>query len=74
MKKKQGKSTKLPGVQAESYAIVIKTSAQKELLGLAKNMAAKVIVAIDNLSHNPRPIGVKKLKGSKEDDFYRIRG
>lgn len=73
MKKKQKNSTKLSCVRAESYAIVIKTSAQKELLGLAKNIAAKVIAAIDKLSQNPRPIGVKKLKGSKENDFYRIR-
>jgi mRNA interferase RelE/StbE len=73
MKKKQKNSIKLPGVQAESYAIVIKSSTQKELLGLAKSIAAKVIAAIDKLSQNPRPTGVKKLKGSKDDDFYRIR-
>jgi mRNA interferase RelE/StbE len=60
-------------VQAESYAIVIKSSAQKELLGLAKNSAVKIIAAIDKSSQNPRPTGVKKLKGSKDDAFYRIR-
>lgn len=73
MKKKQKNSIKSPSVQTESYAIAIKPSAQKELLGLAKDIAAKVVVAIDKLSQNPRPIGVKKLKGSKEHDFYRIR-
>jgi mRNA interferase RelE/StbE len=73
MMKKQKNSIKLTGVQAGSYAIIIKSSAQKELLGLAKNIAAKVVSAIDKLSQNPRPSGVKKLKGSKDNDFYRIR-
>jgi mRNA interferase RelE/StbE len=71
MKRKQAvnKSPETP----LTYAISIKPSAQKELLGLAKNIATKIIAAIDKLSQNPRPTGVKKLKGSKGDDFYRIR-
>ncbi len=62
-----------PPEAALTYSISIKSSAQKELFGLAKNIAGKIITAIDNLSKNPRPTGVKKLKGSKGDDFYRIR-
>ena len=54
------------------YTISIKPSALKELSKLPKVTVKKAEKAIDSLANNPRPIGVKKLKGSDED-LYRIR-
>ena len=54
------------------YTIVISESAFKQLVRLPITAAKKVQNTIDALSENPRPSGVKKLKGAKED-FYRVR-
>ncbi|MFN8253999.1 MAG: type II toxin-antitoxin system RelE/ParE family toxin [Ferruginibacter sp.] len=54
------------------YTISIKPSALKELACLPKATAKKAGKAIDGLAVNPRPEGVKKLKGSNEN-LYRIR-
>ena len=54
------------------YTIAINPSALKELSKLPKATVKKAEKAIDSLANNPRPIGVKKLKGSDED-LYRIR-
>jgi mRNA interferase RelE/StbE len=54
------------------YTISIKPSALKELSKLPKATVKKTEKAIDALAENPRPDGVKKLKGS-EGDLYRIR-
>ncbi len=54
------------------YTISIKPSALKELSKLPKATVKKTEKAIDALALNPRPDGVKKLKGSAED-LYRIR-
>lgn len=54
------------------YIISIKPSALKELSKLPKAMVKKTEKAIDALAEEPRPVGVKKLKGADED-LYRIR-
>lgn len=55
-----------------SYSIFFKETARKELLALPKKILNKVAVAIDGLAENPRPTGVKKLKGQGEN-LWRIR-
>jgi len=54
------------------YSISIKPSALKELSRLPKAIVKKTEKAIDALAKEPRPVGVKKLKGI-EEDLYRIR-
>ena len=54
---------------------------QKEISGTAHHQLRKLSVinqrrvnnAIGQLSNNPRPFGVKKLKGEDGKDIYRIR-
>ncbi len=52
------------------YIIEIKKSAYKELSKVPTQEASKIIEEIDALAENPRPQGVKKLKG---EEGYRIR-
>ena len=54
------------------YTIFIKPSALKELGKLPKATVKKTEKVISSLSNEPRPTGVKKLKGIDED-LYRIR-
>ena len=54
-----------------SYRLILKRSAEKELLALPKTQAFKVKSAIAELGENPRPQGCKKMSGSADD--YRIR-
>lgn len=49
------------------YRITISESALKELGRLQKPVVRRVGEAIDQLAENPKPAGVKKLKGQKED-------
>ena len=53
------------------YEILIRPSAQKELRSLPGDDRRRVIARIEALARNPRPHGVKKLKGEK--DLYRLR-
>lgn len=53
------------------YALIIKKSAEKELLALPRESAVKIKSAIEALADNPRPKGCKKLSGKADD--YRIR-
>lgn len=53
----------------ESYKIVIKRSAAKEIEALPKQLRVKIIAKIQALSDEPRPSGVKKLSGEEK---YRI--
>jgi mRNA interferase RelE/StbE len=53
------------------YQIQFSKSAEKEIEKLSAIIVEKVVIAIQSLSQNPRPIGYKKLKGFK--DLYRIR-
>jgi addiction module toxin, RelE/StbE family len=55
-----------------NYSIIIAESAFKQLVKLPKNDNRRIQKAIDQLSENPRPSGVKKLKGSSEN-LYRVR-
>jgi mRNA-degrading endonuclease RelE of RelBE toxin-antitoxin system len=50
-----------------SYAIFFKETARKELNILPGKILNKVSGAIDALAANPRPAGVKKLKGEGEN-------
>lgn len=52
------------------YKISIKKSAQKELQQISTPYNHKIVEAIDALAEDPRPEGVKKLKG---EEAYRIR-
>lgn len=55
----------------DSYKIEWKRSAVKELRNLPKDVLAKILRAVEELSENPYPSGVKKLTGSEHT--YRIR-
>lgn len=52
------------------YSIEVKKSAFKELAQISPPYNKKIIEAIDSLAINPRPEGVKKLKG---EEAFRIR-
>ncbi len=52
------------------YTIEVKISALKEITQISTPYNKKIIEAIENLTNNTRPDGVKKLKGEKA---YRIR-
>jgi mRNA interferase RelE/StbE len=54
-----------------TYKIEWKRSALKELEKLPRPIISKVVSAVDNLSSNPFPQGVRKLMGSESS--YRIR-
>lgn len=53
------------------YSIIYKPSVRKALSKLDKPTQSRLISAIEVLATNPRPDGVKKLKGHY--DHYRIR-
>ena len=54
-----------------SFRIEWKHSAVTELKKLPPEIISRIINAVEGLSSNPRPTGVKKLVGS--DDSYRLR-
>ncbi|ALC15462.1 addiction module toxin RelE [Desulfuromonas soudanensis] len=54
----------------ETYNILIRKSAAKELESLPKRDLQRVVARIQSLAKNPRPSGAEKLAG---DDRYRIR-
>ena len=53
------------------YNVVIKATAQKQILRLPKIYYTKIKKAILRLADEPRPHGCKKLTG--HDNIYRIR-
>jgi mRNA interferase RelE/StbE len=53
------------------YRIEWKRSALKELQKLPGPLISKIVSAVDNLSSNPFPQGVRKLVAT--EDTYRIR-
>ena len=55
-----------------SYTIEILPTASKELLSLPGAIQKRIGKKIDSLKGNPRPAGVKALKG-QHGDFYRVR-
>jgi mRNA interferase RelE/StbE len=54
-----------------SYKIEWKRSAVKELRSLPKDVVAKILQLVEQLSTNPYPAGVRKLIGVEHT--YRIR-
>jgi mRNA interferase RelE/StbE len=52
------------------YQLVIERNAQKQLAKISTGNYDKIIEALKDLIHNPRPHGYKKLKGRPG---YRIR-
>jgi mRNA interferase RelE/StbE len=54
-----------------SYKVEWKRSAVKELRALPKDAVERILKAVEQLSLNPYPTGVRKLVGSEHS--YRIR-
>ena len=54
----------------ESYRIVIKKSAAKEIEKIQKKDRIRIIEKIRSLAFDPHPVGSKKLSGEEK---YRIR-
>ncbi len=54
-----------------AYTIIIKKSAQKQILTISESYISAIEKAIIALENTPRPVGCKKLTGSK--NVYRIR-
>ena len=54
----------------ESYKLLIKPSAAKDLEALPKKDRQRVVTKIQGLAQNPRPPGCEKLSGH---DLYRVR-
>lgn len=54
-----------------SYEVIIPNPVQKQLDALPNNVQERILDKILLLVEDPRPIGVKKLKGF--DNEYRIR-
>ena len=54
-----------------TYAIIVTKSIQKELDNLPNEVKERVCAKISQLSDNPRPDGVTKLKGYENE--YRVR-
>jgi len=59
------------GLRVAEYRLTIKPSAAKELERLAEPVASRVEAKIAGLANDPRPAGVKKLKGDLA--LWRIR-
>ena len=53
-----------------SYTVYLSKNAEKELDKLPEHITIPIVIAINNLSKNPRPVGYIKLKGR---NGYRIR-
>ncbi len=54
-----------------SYKVEILKDALKQLKKLPPKLQERIQIKIDDLAKEPRPIGVKKLKG--RENAYRIR-
>ena len=56
---------------APLYTVRIDARAQKDLQTFSMETRYRVVAKIESLGANPRPPGIKKLKG--EDNLYRLR-
>lgn len=54
-----------------TYQVIIPEPVEKQLENLSQNINERILEKILSLVENPRPSGVKKLKGFKNE--YRIR-
>ena len=53
------------------YRVELRSSADRELSRLDRQILNRVVAAIDALGEQPRPVGVRKMAGT--DHTYRIR-
>ncbi len=53
-----------------SYHVELETRAKKEFFDLPKQIQSRIASVLDDLKHNPRPPGAKKLIGQ---EGYRVR-
>lgn len=56
----------------KTYKIIFNKAYLKELESIPKKVRNQILESVNSLSNNPRPEGVKKLKGFN-DPLYRIR-
>ena len=56
-----------------TYRIEFKPAALRDLKKLPEATVRRIGIAIDGLAKEPRPSGVKKLKGTGEHVFHRLR-
>lgn len=54
-----------------SYAVLIPKPVQKQLDDLPDDVCSRIVEKILSLAEQPRPLGVKKLKGFENE--YRVR-
>ena len=54
-----------------SYAVLIPKPVQKQLDNLPEDVNSRIVEKILSLAEEPRPLGVKKLKGFENE--YRVR-
>ena len=54
-----------------TYSVVVSNNVEKQLDNLPEKLRLRVLTVIAQLSETPRPSGVKKLKGEKDE--YRLR-
>jgi len=54
-----------------SYEVVFARSARKELEGLPSSTAERILSTIEQLGADPRPAGVRKLRGV--ENLWRLR-
>ena len=54
-----------------TYSVVVSNNVEKQLDDLPEKLRLRVLTVIAQLSETPRPSGVKKLKGEKDE--YRLR-
>ncbi len=55
----------------DSYNLLFKKSAEKELRSIPKTFLEKIVQKIGTLSQHPRPFGVQVLRG--DERYYRLR-
>lgn len=55
----------------DSYKILFKRSAEKELRKIPPSYLKRITEKIGTLAHQPRPTGIQMLKG--EDRYFRLR-
>ena len=53
------------------YAVVLLPAAQKSFDRLPRDIQRRIVARLTELETQPRPIGVKKMKG--ESDLWRLR-
>jgi mRNA interferase RelE/StbE len=56
-----------------SYEIVFKRKARKGVVRLPENLYERVTLAIDDLAAEPRPRGAVKMRGTGQQEEWRVR-